>query len=143
MRIADPAFYENLELLRKKVEAKFAIGATMNHEDPLLLEGRELLFNWKSGLHRDSQDPQLGYAGLFAAGSFTGGDLELPELKLRIRLQPGDLVLIRGRVLKHGIQEWDGGQRICIPHFTHTDLWTHFGLGDLVSVPKLSQVAHI
>ena len=86
--------------------------------DPLLSEGRELLLNRISGRHRDSQDPKLAYAGLYAAGNFTsGGHLFFPQLNLRVHLLPGDFVLLRGRVLEHQIEAWEGGQRISIPHF--------------------------
>ena len=57
-----------------------------------------------------------------------------PQLNLRVCLLPGDFVLIRGRVLEHMIEEWDGGQRISIPHFTHTSLWRDCGLEDLVDI---------
>lgn len=136
VRIADPVFHGHQQLLRKAVEEAHPIATCMNAIDPLLFEGREILFNRRSGVHRDSQDPQLAYAGLFAAGNFTeGGELELPDLKLTLRLKPGDFVLIRGRVLQHGIRDWDGGQRICIPHFTHTSLWRDRSLEGLVSIP--------
>jgi hypothetical protein len=77
----------------------------------------------------------LGYAGLYAAGDFkTGGHVFFPRLRLRVRLLPGDFILIRGRVLEHEIEAFDGGQRISIPHFTHTSLWRDCGLADLVDL---------
>lgn len=139
-RIADPVFYNNLLRLRAAVEKKHAVAECFNSIDPLAYEGREILFNRMSGIHTDSQDPHLAYAGLKIAGDFTsGGQLEIPDLDLRLRMLPGDFALIRGRVLKHGILPWDGGQRICIPHFTHTSLWRSVGLAHLVDINQLVQ----
>jgi hypothetical protein len=134
LEIVDPQFHANLKRLRTAMEQKHAIAESMNAIDPLLFEGREVLFNRKSGLHRDKQDPKLAYAVLLVAGSFKGGYISIPLLKLRIRLEPGDLVLIRGRVLEHEIEEWEGQQRISIPHFTHTSLWRSCGLEHLVDI---------
>jgi hypothetical protein len=132
---ADPAFFQALSELHKRATAKHAGLAAWTSVDPLLFEGRELLFNRISGRHRDHLDPKLAYAGLFAAGNFTsGGYIHFPQLNLRVRLLPGDFVLIRGRVLEHEIEAWEGGQRISIPHFTHTSLWRDCGLADLVDV---------
>lgn len=134
VKIADPIFHKQLSELREQVEAHEALADAMNKIDPLLFEGREIIFNRLSDYHRDSQDPQLGFVALYAAGDFKGGLLDLPELKLKVRLEPGDLVLFRGRVLRHRIGEWDNGQRISIPHFTHTSLWRHEKVAGQVSV---------
>lgn len=132
-RIADPIFYDNLLRLREAVQKKHALAEAFNAIDSLAYEGREILFNRMSGIHNDSQDPPLAYAGLKVAGDFTsGGQLEVPELNLRLRMLPGDFSLIRGRVLKHGILPWEGGQRICVPHFTHTSLWRSVNMAHLV-----------
>ena len=132
----DPDFFHALSELHRRATAKHASLAAWTSVDPLLFEGRELLFNRISGVHRDTQDPKLAYAGLFAAGNFTfGGHVFFPQLNLRVRLLPGDFVLIRGRVLEHMIEGWEGGQRISIPHFTHTSLWRDCGLEALVDVP--------
>lgn len=134
-RVADPTFHEQQTRLRDKVEELYPVTKAMNAVDPLLMEGREILMNRRSGLHRDSTDPHKAWAGLLAAGDFTsGGQLLVPELNLRLRLLPGDFVMVRGRALYHAVEDWDGGQRICIPHFTHTSLWRQCGMGDEVTV---------
>jgi hypothetical protein len=133
LKLLDPVFYAKLEKLRELANARPFIQA-LHEIDVLLLEGREFLFNRKSGLHKDSHDPQLGWAVLFALGNFKGGYVHLPHLGLRVRLEPGDMVLIRGRVVQHEIEDWEGGQRISVPHFTHTSLWREFGMEADVSV---------
>jgi hypothetical protein len=131
----DLVFFQALTDLHERATAKHPSLAAWTSVDPLLFEARELLFNRISGRHRDSQDPKLAYAGLFAAGNFTsGGQIFFPQLNLQVRLLPGDFVLIQGRVLEHQIEGWKGGQRISIPHFTHTSLWRDCELADLVDI---------
>jgi hypothetical protein len=133
--LVDPSFFSALSQLSEVSKAKHSLLAVWASIDPLLMEGRELLFNRRSGRHRDSQDPPLAYAGLYAAGNFTsGGSLYFRQLNLWVRLLPGDFVLLRGRVLEHEIESWEGGQRIGIPHFTHTSLWRDCQLDHLVEL---------
>jgi hypothetical protein len=133
--LVDPSFFSALSQLSEVSKAKHSSLAIWASIDPLLMEGRELLFNHRSGRHRDSQDPPLAYAGLYVAGNFTsGGSLYFRQLNLQVRLLPGDFVLLRGRVLEHEIESWEGGQRIGIPHFTHTSLWRDCQLDHLVEL---------
>jgi hypothetical protein len=133
--LVDPSFFSALSQLSEVSKAKHSSLAVWASIDPLLMEGRELLFNRRSGRHRDSQDPPLAYAGLYAAGNFTsGGSLYFHQLNLRVHLLPGDFVLLRSRVLEHEIESWEGGQRIGIPHFTHTSLWRDCQLDHLVEL---------
>ena len=135
IRSADPIFFDALTQLSKVSKEKHSSLAVWDSVNPLLLEGRELLFNRLSGSHFDSQDPIKAYAGLYAAGNFNkGGHLFFRQLNVRVRLLPGDFVLLRGRVLAHEIEEWEGSQRISIPHFTHTSLWRDCGLSHLVDL---------
>ena len=135
IKLVDPVFFDALTKFHQVSTAKHSSLAAWTSVDSLLMEGRELLFNRISGRHRDKQDPKLAYAGLYAAGNFkSGGHVSFPQLNLRVRLLPGDFVLLRGRVLEHEIEAWDGGQRISIPHFTHTNLWRDCGLQDLVDL---------
>lgn len=135
VKLVDPVFYQSLLKLQDAVQGCSSMKA-LNSIDQLLFEGRELLFNRQSGPHKDSQDPKGGYAGLYALGNFKGGNLRVNLLKgsIRMRLEPGDFILLRGRVFEHWVEDWTGGQRIAMPHFTHTSLWKRFGLENLVDV---------
>lgn len=96
-------------------------------EDLLIYEDHEILYNRTSTLHTDSSDPQNGWAILTAFGTFKGGYVRLPNLGLHIRLEPGDAIALRGQVIPHEVEAWDGGQRISIPHFTHSSVWRSMG----------------
>lgn len=123
---ADPEHYKEALELRDLIREARSSYDVLADWDVLVYEGREILYNRKSGLHTDSQDPHLSWAILVAAGSHSGGHVHLPHLGLRIRLEPGDMIAIRGRVIPHEIEDWEG-QRISIPHFTHSSLWRTFG----------------
>lgn len=122
IKLSDPYFYAKAIEVRSKVEKQYPITRAYGINDPLVVEGREILFNRQSGLHTNPHDPPRGFAGLLALGDFVGGDLYLPSLRVRLRLEPGDLALIRGRILPHSILSWTG-QRISMPHFTHSSVW--------------------
>jgi hypothetical protein len=132
--LLDPPYYEKLVRLRQKMNDNSSYLRALNSLDPLMVEGREFLFNRCIGLHTDKSDPQLGWAILIALGDFKGGHVSIPQVGLRVRLEPGDAVMIRGRVLEHEIEPWEGGQRISIPHFTHTSLWEAFEMKDEVTI---------
>ena len=137
IELINPVFFAALTELHKRTIAKHPSLAAWSAVDCLLFKGHEL-FNRLSGRHRDSQDPPLAYAGLYAADNFTsGGYVYFHQFNLRVRLLPGDFLLIRGRVLNHEIEVWEGGQRIGIPHFTHTSLWHNCGLEHLVKLHRL------
>lgn len=135
LKYGDPAHFDQAVELRRRLEATYAGYENLGRNDPLVYEGREILWNRMSGEHRDSQDPQKSYAILTTFGDFKGGLVYLPYLGVRLRLEPGDALALRGRVLPHTIEDWDEGQRISIPHFTHTSVW-HTEGNYSVDVPK-------
>jgi hypothetical protein len=126
LEYVDPEHYAEAMALRNLIRKCRASYDTLAHSDVLVYEGREILYNRQSGLHTDSQDPELSWALLSALGEHKGGHLFLPHLGLRVRLEPGDVIMLRGRVIPHEIEEWVG-QRITIPHFTHSSMWRAMG----------------
>jgi hypothetical protein len=134
IRLLDPLFYRKLLELNRRIVDQEAFVEAFKTVDILLMEGREFLFNKHSAIHIDKNDPQMGWASLVALGTFRGGRMKMHQLGLTVRFEPGDMVMLRGRVLKHSVEEWDGGQRISIPHFTHSSVWEAFGMKDEVNV---------
>lgn len=90
-----------------------------------------MLYNVRMEEHVDSQDPQRSYAILAVFGDFQGGYLVYRTLGVRVRFQPGDFQLLKGKVVPHEIEPFTG-QRISVPHFTHLSCWKSVGLEDLV-----------
>lgn len=94
--------------------------------DSLLMEGRSLIFNRQTSRHIDGRDLVSGWQVIVAGGHFSsGGSVCIPRLGLRLRLLPGDMVMIRGRILAHEIEPWKGGQRVSLVNFTHESVWKY------------------
>jgi hypothetical protein len=123
----DPSHYAEAQKVRDALRKHYPGFRALSDLDPLVYEGRELLFNRTSGEHTDRQDPPLAWAILAAFGDFAGGDVFIKSLGLRIRLEPGDCIAIRGRVVPHEVLGDYTGQRISIPHFTHSLTWNAVG----------------
>lgn len=123
---ADRSHYNDALSLRNRACSSIASQAAIATIDPLIYEGRELLFNRISGEHTDKQDPPFGWAILAAFGHNTPVILTLSQLNLQMRFRPGDAIAIRGRIVKHKTSGWESGQRIVIPHFTHSSSWKTF-----------------
>lgn len=123
---ADRTHYQDAVNLRNIACNQLASQAALATIDPLTYEGRELLFNRVSEEHTDSQDPPFGWAILVAMGHNSPVTLTLTQLNVQMRFRPGDGIAIRGRVLKHKTSAWETGQRIVIPHFTHSATWQTF-----------------
>jgi hypothetical protein len=137
IRCSDPVHFGHAQELRARVEREHAFARTTGILDPSVYEGHEILMNVRSTIHVDRQDPKKSFAGMAALGYHRGGYLVLPQLGLRIRLEPGDFVLIRGRMLQHFVEDWEGGQRISIPYFTHSSVWRMMKMGHLVGVEEI------
>lgn len=136
LRFIDLKHFRKAQKLRKKVETMFPWTKAFGVVDPCVYEGKEILLNVQSLLHTDRFDPQYSWSIIYCAGSHTGGYLYLPHLGLRIRMLPGDMVMIRGRVLKHMVEKWSGGQRISIPHFTHSSVWRMMKMDAMVGAEE-------
>lgn len=119
----DPNHYYDAEELKARLSKMYPGYAAIAHLDNLVYDGREILWNVRSELHTDQQDPLFGWAILCLFGDFKGGHLYLPNIGLRIRAEPGDIVFLKGRVVHHLIEDWTGSQQISVPHFTHTSVW--------------------
>lgn len=125
----DPKQFHALEELRQKSIDDHPYVKALASIDNLIMEGRAIMYNRQTPLHHDRQDPFKSWATMITLGKFTkGGTLKIPRLNLRIRYLPADVVVLRGRILPHEVEEWEGGQRISIAHFTHDSLWRSYNM---------------
>ncbi|KAI5988431.1 hypothetical protein EDD15DRAFT_2199065 [Pisolithus albus] len=53
----------------------------------------------------------MAWVAPLALGEFSGGYLRCPQLGLDVRLEPSDVIFLRGRVVRHQIKDWNEGQR--------------------------------
>jgi hypothetical protein len=124
----DPEYYKHHLLLQEAVHQKYPHTRALNSIDPLVMEGKAIMWNRQTPLHPDRLDPPQSWAVLLVCGAFQKGYLVIPRLNLRLRYQGGDMVFLRGGILPHEVEAWEGGQRVSLAHFTHKSLWDEFGL---------------
>jgi hypothetical protein len=95
-----------LMTLRSAVHRKYTFARAVDSVDPLLFEGRAIMWNRQTGLHGDYTDPVRAWVALVVLGAFKKGDLVIPRLNLRLSYEPGTIVLIRGlgHILPHEVE---------------------------------------
>ncbi|KAE8440977.1 hypothetical protein EG329_006140 [Mollisiaceae sp. DMI_Dod_QoI] len=69
--------------------------------------------------HKDKGDVRDGWIGMTCVGAFTDGELCLPDLNLKVRFLPGDLIFFRIAVLQHFIRA-TVGERSSVLFFSHS-----------------------
>ena len=75
--------------------------------------GCTMFINRKTCLHCDLGAALMDYDLLFSSGPHDQCMLDVHDLGLRLLYLPGTAVAIAGKVLRHGVKTWDGGERIC------------------------------
>ncbi|KAK0122410.1 hypothetical protein ONS95_010649 [Cadophora gregata] len=92
-----------------------AVKFTNNHT----FLGMASLRNVQVRNHRDRGDIRDGWVGMTCTGAFTGGELCLPDLDLKLRFLPGDVIFFRGCALQHFINT-TVGERSSLVFFSHS-----------------------
>ncbi len=84
-------------------------------------QGLALVRNLAVEPHKDSSDVKNGWVGMCCWGEFTGGELVIPILGIKLLFQPGDVVFFRSALLKHYILSFKG-ERTSFVFFSHQDV---------------------
>jgi hypothetical protein len=79
--------------------------------------GCALIVNRITPMHRDWGAAASAYDLLVSAGTHTDCNLHLPDIGVKLNYLPGTVVGICGRVLRHEVADWLGGERICCAYF--------------------------
>lgn len=127
LKCIDSEYYQQHLLLQEAVHCKYPHTRAINAVDPLVMEGRAIMWNRQTPLHPNRLDPPQSWAVL-VCGPFQKDYLFIPHLNLRLRYQGGDMVFLQGGILPHEVEAWEGGQQVSLAHFTHKSLWDEFGL---------------
>ncbi|KAF5359966.1 hypothetical protein D9757_012147 [Collybiopsis confluens] len=127
LKTIDPTQYKSLQDARNKGHAQYPFLKMIDTVDPLLMEGRAIMWNRITPDHKDSRDPLVAWAALVVLGRIKSGFLFFRQLNLKVRYQAGDVVWLRGAILDHEVDVWDGEQRICVAHFTHQSYFADLG----------------
>ncbi|CAE6521632.1 unnamed protein product, partial [Rhizoctonia solani] len=107
--------------------AAIAAAATNN---PSLFTQAEMRFR--------EEDTIKGWTPLDLAGTCKTGCLALPGLRIKFNYRPGDIILVRGRLIKHGVVDWEGdGNHIFTTSFNH---YTEWELGEVQPVCLVNKV---
>jgi hypothetical protein len=53
--------------------------------------------------------------------------LDVNDLGMRLQYLPGTGVAIAGKVLRHGVRTWEGGERICLARFVKDSVHDRLG----------------
>ena len=99
--------------------------------------GFSLIVNRKTIPHRDAGAAPMHYDLLVSGGTHESCVLDVCELGLKLSYLPNTAVAIVGRVLRHGVETWDGGERICQAQFIKDAIHDRLGL------PRPDWVCHI
>ena len=98
-------------------------GSVLRNHHPIVNDwtsvwsGCALIVNRTTPIHRDWGAAASAYDLLVSAGTHTDCDLHLPDIGARFRYLPGTIVGISGKVLRHEVPDWHGGERICCAYF--------------------------
>jgi hypothetical protein len=101
-----------------------------------IYSGSSLIVNRKTRFHRDAGGAPSHYDLLVSGGTHTDCFLEVRELGLTLQYLPGATVVIAGRVLRHGVDSWKGGERICHARFIKDSVH------DRLKLPRPNWVLH-
>ena len=89
-------------------------------------------YNTISQFHRDPKDHPNTLCVVCPLGSFTGGELVFPELKLVIHAKQGYAIAFRSHILVHGNLEVTLGRRHSVVFFVHSNvIKQHRSFGEL------------
>jgi len=89
---------------------------------PGAMPGISVISNRASICHTDVNGYKEWYDFLVAAGTYEECWFRLPDLELHLKYLPGTVVALNGRILRHEVVEWEGGDRVCYAHWVRPTL---------------------
>jgi hypothetical protein len=92
--------------------------------------------------HTDRWSSHLGYDGISSFGDFKGLWYLFPTLGIRIRIHPGDIVLLRGAALPHQAWGWRGRNRLVLVPFADRQLFSTERVGRIRECGRLYGANH-
>lgn len=79
--------------------------------------GISIIVNRVTPSHRDPGAACSVYDLLVSGGTHTQCSLDVPDIGASFSYLPGTVVGVCGKVLRHKVEGWEGGERICAAHF--------------------------
>ena len=72
--------------------------------------------------HRDTGGSDPWFDLLLSSGSHRRAYFRLDDIGAKLSYSPGTVVMACGRVLRHSLPKWYGGERICLAHFMRREV---------------------
>lgn len=85
--------------------------------------GLAYLKNIQAHNHKDKGGVRDGWVGMTCVGEFKGGELCFPDLDVKLRFLPGDIILFRSCILQHFVRATIG-ERSSLVFFSHSSAET-------------------
>jgi hypothetical protein len=89
--------------------------------------GMSVISNRECPMHRDIQARKPWYDILATFGDYKDGRLELPNLGIRLEYNPGTVVGLAGRVVRHGVAHCTGN-RVCLAYYMRDTVHERAGI---------------
>ena len=121
LKALEPGFFEEQSGVYRKLRDEGKLQYLDQGEDACHT-GAGLLVNIAVSPHKDLHDAQDSWTGVACHGDFKGGDQVFVDFKIKVRLQPGDLILAHYGVLEHFVEEIVEGARYGQVWFTRQDV---------------------
>jgi len=95
---------------------------------PSVFSGISVISNRKTIAHRDQGGWPACFDILLACGDYSDAKFELPDVGGRFLYTPGTVVAVCGKVLRHAVYGWRGGDRVCYAHFMRDNVHNRLGV---------------
>jgi hypothetical protein len=89
---------------------------------PSVFTGMQIIANRTTPPHRDRGGAPTHYDLLLSVGTHVEAQLSLPELGATFSYPPGTIVELCGKVFLHEVDDWEGGERVCVAHMMKDDV---------------------
>jgi len=93
---------------------------------PSLFGCMEIVVNRETPVHQDQGGTPHGYDALISLGVGHNARLELPDIGASFMYGPGCGVYLAGKVLRHSVPKWEGGERWAMIHFVKDSILDRF-----------------
>lgn len=103
---------------------------------PTSFTGFEIIVNRITPWHQDSGSSSQSFDLLLSLGSDHRARLEVSEIQASFGYQAGTAIYLPGRILRHAVHSWEGGERIALGHFTKDGVHDHL----CISQPKFPRI---
>lgn len=89
--------------------------------------GISVISNRETPVHRDVNGRHPWYDILATFGQYSKGHLELPGLGYRLQYNPGTVVALAGKVVRHGVPRVQGN-RVCMAYYMRNKVHEWLGV---------------